>query len=92
MFWVVCYDILDDKRRRQVVKIMESYGQRAQYSVFECDITDRQQITLEGKLSEVIDDEEDDIRFYPLNEADINRVRTLGKQARLNFLGDAEII
>jgi CRISPR-associated protein Cas2 len=58
---------------------MESYGQRAQYSVFECDITDPQQMTLEGKLGEVIDEDEDDIRFYPLDQADIKHVRTLGK-------------
>ena len=58
MFWVICYDITNDKRRRDVVKIMESYGQRAQYSVFECDISDRQQMTLQGKLAKVIDAEE----------------------------------
>jgi CRISPR-associated protein Cas2 len=92
MFWVVCYDIIDDKRRREVVKVMESYGHRAQYSVFECDMTDRQQMTLQGKLSEVIDENEDDVRFYPLNEGDIKRVRTMGKKARLNFLNAAEII
>jgi len=92
MFWVICYDITNDKRRRKVVDIMESYGQRAQYSVFECDITDRQQMTLQAKLAKVIDEDEDDVRFYPLNQADIQRVRTLGKKARLNFLGDHEII
>lgn len=92
MFWVICYDITDDKRRNKVVKIMESYGRRAQYSVFECDITDRQQMTIQAKLAEVIDEDEDDVRFYPLNEADIQRVRTLGIDARLNFLDDATII
>jgi CRISPR-associated protein Cas2 len=92
MFWIICYDTPSDKRRREIVKIMESYGQRAQYSVFECDITDREQITLEGKLGKVVDEDEDDIRFYPLNQADIKRVRTLGKNAKMNFLNDAEII
>ncbi len=92
MFWVVCYDTPNDKRRREIVKIMESYGQRAQYSVFECDITDRQQMTLYGKLREVIDEDEDDVRFYPLNQADINRVQTLGKDARLHFTKASEII
>ena len=92
MFWVICYDITNNRRRRQVVKIMESYGVRAQFSVFECDITDRQQMTLEGKLSKVIDLDEDDVRFYPLNPADIKRVRTLGKKARLHFPNDSEII
>jgi len=92
MFWIVCYDITDDKRRTKVVKIMESYGMRAQYSVFECDMSDRQQMRMKAQLEKVIDPEEDDIRFYPLNQADIKRVRTLGKKAQLNFLKDAEII
>lgn len=92
MFWIICYDITDDKRRRKVVKVMESYGIRAQYSVFECDITDRQQMTLQGQLDKIIEPEEDDVRFYPLNEADIKRVRTLGDNATLNFLNDTEII
>jgi CRISPR-associated protein Cas2 len=92
MFWIVCYDIVNDKRRREVVKVLEGYGQRAQYSVFECDMTDRQQMTLQAQLREVINENEDDVRFYPLNEADIKRVKTLGNDAKLNFLNDAEII
>jgi len=92
MFWVICYDITDDKRRRKVVDIMESYGLRAQYSVFECDISDRQQMTLQGKLAKVIDHDEDDVRFYPLNQADIQRVRTLGNQVKLKFLDGHTII
>lgn len=92
MFWVVSYDIVDDKRRRQVVTVLESYGQRGQYSVFECTITDQQQMTLRAKLRDVIDEDEDDIRFYPLNQADVQRIETLGKQARINFLGDHHII
>jgi CRISPR-associated protein Cas2 len=35
---VVSYDISDDKRRRKVAQIMEGYGYRVQYSVFECDL------------------------------------------------------
>jgi CRISPR-associated protein Cas2 len=92
MFWVVSYDIVDDSRRRKVVKVLEGYGIRGQYSVFECDMSDREQMTLQAKLREVIDLDEDDVRFYPLNQTDIKRAKTLGKQAKLNFLNDAEII
>ena len=34
-FYVVTYDISDDKRRNQVVKLLESLGTRMNYSVFE---------------------------------------------------------
>ncbi|WP_119071492.1 CRISPR-associated endonuclease Cas2 [Aggregatilinea lenta] len=79
MFWVVCYDIPDDKRRRKVVKIMEGAGRRVQYSVFECEINNARLERLKRDLQRAIDDEEDDVRFYPLNEGDIPKIITLAR-------------
>jgi len=79
MFWIVSYDIPNDKRRSKVAKILEGYGRRAQYSVFECEINDEQREKLERALKREIDAEEDDIRFYPTNRADLKRVRLLGR-------------
>lgn len=79
MFWIVSYDIPNDKRRGKVAKILEGYGRRAQYSVFECEISDEQREKLEQALKREIDAEEDDIRFYPMNRADLKRVRLLGR-------------
>jgi len=79
MFWIVSYDIPSDKRRRRVCQILEGYGRRAQYSVFECEINDEQRERLEKALTQEIDVDEDDIRFYPMNRADIGRVRLLGR-------------
>ena len=78
MYWVVSYDIPDNKRRTKVAKILEGYGQRAQYSVFECEIDAEQCAQLEERLKRVIEAQEDDVRFYPLNRADLKRVRVLG--------------
>ena len=51
IFCVVAYDIQDDRSRIQISKILEKYGTRINYSVFECMFTDRQfqkiQINLE---------------------------------------------
>lgn len=79
MFWIVSYDIPNDKRRSKVAKILEGYGRRAQYSVFECEIDDEKREKLERALQREIDAEEDDIRFYPMNRADLKRVRLLGR-------------
>ncbi len=79
MFWIVSYDIPNDKRRGKVSKILEGYGRRAQYSVFECEITEEQCDRLEQLLKRVIDSEEDDLRFYPMNRADLKQVRLLGR-------------
>lgn len=37
--YLIAYDIADPKRLRRVCKIMESYGERLQYSVFICDVS-----------------------------------------------------
>lgn len=79
MFWIVSYDIVNDKRRTKVAKTLEGYGRRAQYSVFECEISDEQRKQLEKILTRLINAEEDDIRFYPMNSADLKRVRLLGR-------------
>lgn len=37
--YLVCYDICDDKRLRQVFKTMRDFGDHLQYSIFECQFT-----------------------------------------------------
>ena len=37
---MIAYDISDPVRLRRVIKVMESYGERLQYSVFLCDLSD----------------------------------------------------
>ncbi len=41
-FYVVAYDIADDRRRSKVVKVLEAIGHRVNFSVFECMLTDIQ--------------------------------------------------
>lgn len=39
MFLVVAYDIVDDTQRQRLAALLADYGQRVNYSVFECDLT-----------------------------------------------------
>jgi CRISPR-associated protein Cas2 len=64
MFVAISYDIPDDKRRTKIHKILKSYGQWMQYSVFECDLTDTQYAKLRARLSKLIKPDQDSIRFY----------------------------
>lgn len=66
LYIVVCYDIIDDKTRYKIAKIMESYGVRVQKSVFDCRITYRQYLIMKRKLEKIIDHEIDSIRYYSL--------------------------
>lgn len=49
-FFIV-YDFVSDKRRSQCVKILEKYGIRVQYSVFEFYLTKARNIELMSQLN-----------------------------------------
>ena len=78
---VVSYDIPEDKRRTRVMKIIEGYGQRAQYSVFECEVRAADLRQLQERLAAVIDEKVDDVRFYALCNDCLGKVLVLGKGA-----------
>lgn len=81
---VVSYDISDDKRRRKVAAIMEGYGYRVQFSVFECNLTKKQMAEMKRALRPLVKAKEmDSIRFYPLPADAVALIRVMGNdQAR----------
>jgi CRISPR-associated protein Cas2 len=64
MHVVITYDIPNDKRRTKIHKVLKSYGQWMQFSVFECNLSDPQYAKLRSRLDKLIRGEEDSIRFY----------------------------
>lgn len=62
---IVCYDIRDDQRWRRVEKIVKGYGERIQYSIFRCWLTDRQYEALLWKLERELAPE-DSLLVIPL--------------------------
>ena len=65
MFYIVTYDIPEDKRRTRVAKTLLDFGSRVQYSVFECIMDDKLLEKLFAKLSKIATDD-DSIRIYSL--------------------------
>lgn len=66
MLVIATYDVADSKRLAKIAKIMEDYGTRVQYSVFEihADISVLEEIM--RRVSREIKNEEDSVRLYPL--------------------------
>jgi CRISPR-associated protein Cas2 len=77
-FYVIAYDISDNKRRKKIHNLLSGYCTWTQYSLFEGFLTDKQQVALEAKLCKIIDEAADSLRFYPLCAADVKRMVTLG--------------
>ena len=71
MFVLVSYDVATtekegQRRLRRVAKACKDYGQRVQYSVFECIVDPAQWAVLKNRLISEIDPEKDSLRFYYL--------------------------
>lgn len=64
--YIITYDIVKDKTRTKVSKLLEDYGVRVQYSVFESDMDDKELERVMKKLKALIDPSTDNIKFYNL--------------------------
>jgi CRISPR-associated protein Cas2 len=78
LFYVITYDIPCDRRRKQVSDLLEGYGRRVQYSVFECMLTAAKYEELQQRLQKRINLKEDSVRFYPLSKHTLGQVETWG--------------
>lgn len=77
-FMVISYDISNDKRRLKVMKTLQDYGRRVQYSVFECRLEVAQLDKLKRRLKPLVRERQDSIRFYYLSADDIQRIDVIG--------------
>jgi len=78
-FYLVSYDIPDDKRRTKVASLLEDYGQRVQFSVFEVWLDEAMRRELVDGLNKRIDPEEDSVRLYWLCATCQKKVIALGQ-------------
>jgi len=83
MLIIVTYDIPDDKRRNRIHKELKNFGQWVQYSVFECDLDDRQLGRLRHRLEKLLKPDEDSIFFYRVCAACEKQTERLGTLTRL---------
>jgi len=92
MLVVICYDVstieAEGKRRlRRVAKACKNYGQRVQFSVFECEIDPAKWTVLRQDLIDEIDSEKDSLRFYFLGSNWRRRVEQIGAKKSYDPVG-----
>jgi CRISPR-associated protein Cas2 len=81
---LVTYDVKTEtaagrRRLRRVAKVCERFGQRVQFSVFECVVDAAQLVLLMHALEQEIDAGEDSLRIYRLQEPRTRHVQVLGR-------------
>jgi CRISPR-associated protein Cas2 len=83
MFVIVSYDVATSegngqRRLRRVARACKDFGQRVQYSVFECIVDPAQWAALKDRLISEIDPETDSLRFYYLGSNWKHKVEHVG--------------
>ena len=92
MLVLVSYDVSTTdpggpKRLHRVAKVCQNYGQRVQYSVFECLVDPAQWAVLKQRLIDLINQELDSLRFYYLGSNWRRRVEHVGAKKTLDQEG-----
>ncbi|MBD2054636.1 CRISPR-associated endonuclease Cas2 [Oculatella sp. FACHB-28] len=77
LLYVVAYDISCQKRRTKVSNVLSAYGQRVQYSVFECVLQLQQFRELREQLEQIVKPE-DSVRMYPLSRHTVRQIEIWG--------------
>jgi len=91
MLVLVSYDVSMEgngqKRLRRVAKACQDYGQRVQYSIFECIVDPALWTALRHRLVEEIDLKLDSLRFYFLGSNWKRRVEHIGAKPSVDVEG-----
>ena len=80
---LVTYDVATEepggkRRLRRIARMCKDFGQRVQYSVFECQVDPAQWTQLRSQLIAEIDESTDSLRFYRLGANWRTRIEHVG--------------
>lgn len=79
MFYVITFDISDNRVRYRVVKALKGVGTRVQKSVFECaDLTEERLLKIQNRVDALIDHATDTVRYYQLCKACLKQIEWNG--------------
>ena len=89
---LVSYDVSTSsaggaKRLRRIAKVCKDYGQRVQYSVFECIVDPAQWAQMRNNLIKIMDEKHDSLRFYFLGSNWKPRVEHIGAKEAIDIEG-----
>lgn len=77
-FYLIAYDIPDDRRRTKIHDTLCGFGKWTQYSLFECFLDDKEYVMLRHRLESILNPQEDNVRFYHICHACQKQVETIG--------------
>jgi CRISPR-associated endoribonuclease Cas2 len=92
MLVLISYDVQTTdaagrKRLRRIAGTCQDYGQRVQFSVFECEVSPARWVELKARLLSIIDAKTDSLRFYNLGADGHRRIEHFGTRQPLDLDG-----
>ena len=87
---LVTYDVNTEtkegrRRLRKVATVCKDFGQRVQYSVFECSVTEAQLESLRARLLDIINKDRDSLRIYRLRAPREETVECYGLDGYVSY-------
>jgi CRISPR-associated protein Cas2 len=87
---LVAYDVNTEtkegrRRIRKVATVCKDFGQRVQYSVFECKVSEAQYESLKARLLGVMNQDEDSLRLYRLRAPREETVECYGLDSYVSY-------
>jgi len=79
MLYLVSYDIPDNKRRTKLAKTLKDFGDRVQYSVFECILDGDLLEKMVARIGGIVVEKDDNVRIYGLCASCEKAIRIMGK-------------
>lgn len=92
MLVVISYDVQTTdaagrRRLRRIAKTCQDYGQRVQFSIFECEVSPARWVELRARLLSIMDSKTDSLRFYNLGADGQRRIEHVGTRQPLDLDG-----
>ena len=78
MFFVVAYDMPDTKRRTKLLKALKGYGVHTQFSLFECELDEKEIEKMLVHIHKIIDPKEDAVKVYRFCRECLHHVLVIG--------------
>ena len=91
--YLIAYDVCDDRRRSRIATVLQSYGHRLQYSLFQVDASPARLERLTAQLEKEISSKEDSILVCDMGIPDSRAFRDIVRLgSHLDIPSDGAIV
>ena len=78
MFFVIAYDISDNKRRTKLLNLLKGFGTWNQFSLFECHLDALRYNKLKVIINKIIKKEKDNVKIYYICKDCFKKIENIG--------------